>query len=84
MALPNQPVTLTVEQIAALSKKLSVMRHSINNDAMTLAVAIEALRRKPESVERVLGLLTNQPTKISDAVKEFSADFEAAIGITRP
>ncbi len=84
MPAPNQPVTLSVEQLADLSKKLSVMRHDINNHVMTIAVAIESLRHRPESVQRILAMLANQPMPISDAVKKFSAEFDAAMGITRP
>ena len=39
MLLPAQPVTLTPEQIAELNKKLSTMRHDINNSlALVLAL----------------------------------------------
>ena len=33
MALPNHPVTLTVEQIGELHKKLSTLRHDVNKSA---------------------------------------------------
>jgi len=32
MPLPDQPVTLVPEQVAELNRKLSVMRHDVNNN----------------------------------------------------
>ena len=54
MALPNEPVTLSVEQIAELNRKLSTMRHDINGKLTQISLAVELLRLKPEGGDRWL------------------------------
>ena len=84
MPLPNQPVTLTVEQIGELHKKLANLRHDVNNDLALVTAAVEIIRHKPESTERMLSGLSNKPQKIAEAVTQFSRELEIALGITRP
>jgi hypothetical protein len=84
MMLPTEPVTLSVEQIGELNKKLSDLRHDINNYASLILASGELLRRRPETAERMLTSMTEQPPKIIAAVKQFSGDLEAALRITRP
>ena len=83
MPLPNQPVTLAVEQIAELHKKLSTLRHDVNNDLALVTAAVEIIRRKPESAERMWKGLAEKPQKIAEAVTQFSRELETALGITR-
>jgi hypothetical protein len=83
MGLPQQPVTLTPEQIADLNQKLSAMRHSINNHLALFAAAGEILQIKPESASRVAGYLQERPAQISQEVRRFSDEFERVFGITR-
>ena len=47
MPLPNQPVTLNVEQIGELNRKLSTLRHDVNNGLALVVAAAEIIRRKP-------------------------------------
>jgi hypothetical protein len=84
MPLPSQPVTLTVEQVVDLNTKLSTMRHDINNQLSLIVAAVELIRYKPQTAERMLATLGEQPIKISDALGKFSAEFERTVGITRP
>ncbi len=84
MGLPNHPVSLTAEQIAELNRKLSGMRHDINNHLSLILAALELIRHKPEMTERLVATVAEQPPKITGAVTRFSGDFEAAFGITRP
>lgn len=84
MTLPSHPVTLTVEQLEVLNKQLSTMRHDINGFLTVIVAAAELTRLKPESADRWLKSLTEQPHRIKDSVTKFSADFERAFGITRP
>ena len=84
MPLPNQPVTLNVEQIGELNRKLSTMRHDVNNGLALVIAAAEIIRRKPESAERKWNGLMDKPQKIAEAVTQFSHELEAALGITRP
>ena len=84
MPLPDQPVSLTVEQIAELNRKLSSMRHDINNHLSLIIAAVELIRHKPATADRMLATLAEQPPRIADALKMFSADFEGVLGITRP
>jgi hypothetical protein len=84
MPLPSQPVTLNVEQIAELNRKLSTLRHDVNNNLALITAAVEIIRRKPESTERMLNGLAEKPHKIAEAVAQFSREVETALGITRP
>jgi hypothetical protein len=84
MPLPNQPVTLNVEQIGELNRKLSTMRHDVNNGLALVVAAAEIIRRKPESAERMWNGLTEKPQKIAEAVAQFAHELETALGITRP
>jgi hypothetical protein len=84
MPLPSQPVTLTVEQIRELNKKISDMRHDVNTDLALMMASVELIRRKPESAERMWKGLTEKPLKVANAVTEFSHELEKILGITRP
>ncbi len=84
MPLPKEPVTLSVEQLGELNRKLSNMRHDINNNLSLIVAAMELIRHKPQMTERMLSTLSDQPAKIGDAVSKFSSEFERTLGITRP
>jgi hypothetical protein len=83
MVLPNQPVTLTVEQVADLNKRLSTMRHDINGDLALIVAAAELIKLNPSTAERMLATLLEQPTKIRERADKFSKDFETMLGIKR-
>jgi hypothetical protein len=84
MALPNQPVTLSVEQLAELNRKLATMRHDVNNHLSLMMAAAELIRCKPETAGRMLTTLGEQPAKVAQSISHFSAEFEKTLGITRP
>ncbi len=84
MALPNQPVTLSIDQVDQLNRKLSVMRHDINNQLSLVVAAVELIRHKPELAQRMITTIAEQPARIGEALKHFTAEFEASLGITRP
>ena len=83
MALPKQPVTLTPEQIADLSRKLATLRHDINNNLLLIMASAELVRVKPETTEKMMNTLLDQPPKITDAMTRFSNEFEAILGIKK-
>jgi len=83
MPLPEQPVTLTVEQIAELNQKLSIMRHDINNSLALVLAGVELMRVKPETTPRMLGTIAEQPSRINGMVRKFTDEFEGALGIKR-
>lgn len=82
MGLPSQPVPLTPEQVAALSRKLSDLRHNVNNNLALMVAALELIRRKPDSVPRMITNLTEQPQKILEEIKKFADEFEKTLKIT--
>jgi hypothetical protein len=84
MTLPTEPVTLTVEQIGDLNRNLSTLRHDVNNQITLIMAAVELIRRRPESSERLLNMLVEQPKKISEAIAQFSRELESALKVTRP
>ena len=83
MGLPSQAVSLSPGEVAELSRKLSEMRHNINNHLTLMVTALELLRRKPESAERMVSNLAEQPPKIREDISRFSEDLENALQITR-
>jgi hypothetical protein len=74
---------LNIEQIGELNQKLADLRHDVNNYASLILASAELLRRKPETAERMLASLNEQPPKIIAAVKQFSDDLEKALHISR-
>src|SRR5215467_11885884 len=84
MALPSQPVTLTPDELTELHRKLSSMRHDINNNLSLIMAAVELIRQRPQLTERMMATLLEQPPKITEAIGKFSAEFDRAFGIGRP
>ena len=84
MGLPNQPVVLSVEQIGELNRNLATLRHDINNNLSLMMAAVELIRCKPQTAERMMATISEQPSKITAALAKFSGEFEKAFGITRP
>lgn len=83
MALPKQPVTLSLEQIEQLNQHLSIMRHEINNQLTIIVGVLELVRIKPENAQRMLASVAERPVVIGELLKKFSSQFEAALQITR-
>jgi hypothetical protein len=83
MGFPTAPVTLTVEQVIELNKKLSNMRHNVNNNLALMVAAMELIRRKPDMAQKLVENMSAQPDKMNEEIQRFSAEFEKAFGITR-
>ena len=83
MALPTEPVTLSVEQIEELNRKLSNLRHDINGDLALVVAAAELIKLNPDILQRMLSTLLEQPPKIRDKLDRFSAELEKTVGIMR-
>jgi hypothetical protein len=83
MPFPTESVTLSVEQIGELNRKLSSLRHDVNNNLSLMLAALEMLRRRPESAERMLNSAVEQPAKIAEAFTQFSRELETALRIMR-
>ncbi len=83
MELPGQPVTLTVEEVAELSKKLGNLRHDINNCLALVIAGLEVVQHKPHLGERMMATVNEQPPKIVQAIASFSAELEKALNIKR-
>ena len=84
MGLPSQPVTLSLEQVAELNKRLSTMRHDINNNLSLIIAAVDLIKHKPQTTERMMATLAEQPARITEVIGRFTAEFEKTLGITRP
>ena len=83
MGSPTGPVTLTIEQVVELNKKLSTLRHDINGDLALVVASAELVKLNPASAQQRLKLLLDQPDKIRKKMDQFSLDFEKALGIVR-
>jgi hypothetical protein len=84
MPLPSEPITLSAEQIAELNRKLSNMRHDINNQLSLIMAAVELMHYKPETAQRMMATLAEQPPRIAASLVRFSSEFEETLSITRP
>jgi len=76
MEPPLQPVTLTLMQVEELSRKLSEMRHNINNCLAVITATVEIANRKPEAGLRLMNNLTDLPSRVSEEMQKFSADWD--------
>lgn len=83
MGMPQAPVTLTVEQIEEASRRLSNLRHDINNHLSLIVAAAELIKVGPDAAQRMAGTLGEQPSKIAEELNKFSLEFEKLLGITR-
>lgn len=83
MALPDGPVTISVQQLEELSKKLSTLRHDVNNHLSLVVAAAELIKFNPDMATRMSATLSEQPPKISDELNKFALEFERVMGITR-
>jgi hypothetical protein len=83
VGLPDVPATLTPAQVAELNKKLSHMRHEVNNQLALVVAAMELLRFRPEMQAKLLETVAQQPPKITAEIAKFSGEFEQTFGITR-
>jgi hypothetical protein len=83
MGLPSQPVTLTVQQVEDLNKKVSKLRHDVNNHLSLIVAACEMIKFKPDMAEKMIATLAEQPARISGSINQFSTEFEKSLGITR-
>lgn len=57
------------------------MRHDINNHLSLMQAAMELIQHKPQTAERMMVTLGEQPPKITAAIAQFSAEMEAALGL---
>jgi hypothetical protein len=83
MGLPNEPQTLTPEQVAEFNSKLSEMRHNINNYLSMVIAATELIKRKPEGADRFLEMIVQQPPRIISELQQFTNEFEKTLKIER-
>ena len=83
MILPEQPVTLSAQQVAELNHKLASLRHDINHSLALVLAGVELMKVKPETTTRMLGTIAEQPAKITGLLRQFSGEFEESLGIKR-
>ena len=83
MTFPTEPVTLNVEQIEELNRKLSMMRHDVNGKLSLITLALGAFQLQPQNGERWLNIMAEQPQKIVADIAQFSREMETALQITR-
>jgi len=83
MGIPKEPVTFVPAQVEELNTKLSDMRHNVNNYLSLIIAAVELVKHKPDSSPRMIEAIAQQPAKVIEELRKFSADFEKSMGITR-
>ena len=82
MALPNGPVTLSVDQVKELNDRLSTLRHDVNNYLSLIVAAAELIKFNQDMAARMSPTLAEQPAKISEEIRKFSMELEKALGIS--
>jgi hypothetical protein len=83
MVVPQEPLTLTPEQIQEVERRLSELRHNINNNLSLIVAATELIRRKPEMASRMAESIAEQPPKVLNELRSFSDDLESLLRIVR-
>ena len=83
MGSPANSVTLSTEQIDDLVRKLSKVRHNINNNLAMVVAATELIKVNAEMVPRMSTTLMEQPPKISNELKQFTAEFNKILGLSQ-
>ena len=81
MALPTEPITLSVAQTEELSRHFSSFRHDVNGCLSLVVAATELIRYNPDVVKRMAGTLVEQPPKIAGKVSEFVEECERELTI---
>ncbi|MFM2082738.1 MAG: hypothetical protein RL380_1429 [Verrucomicrobiota bacterium] len=81
MALPEKTVTLTAAQAAELNRKLSTLRHDVNNQLLLIMASAELIRVKPAATDEMVENLLNQAPKITEAMSQFSRELELTLGL---
>ena len=59
------------------------MRHDINNHLSLVTAAVEIMRLKPETAERMIENIAKQPNRIMSSMQDFTKEFDQQFGITR-
>lgn len=76
-----KPVILGVEEVAEFRRRLTKLRHDVNNNLTLIISAGELLRRRPELAERMATTITEQSGKIEEALRHFSSDTERLLPV---
>ncbi|HTV41048.1 MAG TPA: hypothetical protein VMF08_10765 [Candidatus Sulfotelmatobacter sp.] len=84
MPSQSEPVTLSAEQVAELKRNLADLRHDINNNVALMLSAVEMMRRRPETFDKMLESIGRQPHRITEAVVQFSKALERALQVVKP
>ena len=80
MGLPENSITLSVDQVEELACKLSKARHNINNNLAMVVAATELIKVNSEMVPRMSNTLMEQPPKIAEELSKFAAEFDKVFG----
>jgi len=83
MGSASAPVTLSVEQVNELVKKLATLRHDINGDLALVVASAELVKLNPATAAQRLKMLLEQPDKIRKKMDQFSVEFEKFLGIVK-
>jgi len=81
MALPTEPLTLSVQQIEDLSQHFSFFRHDVNNSTGLIGAAAELMRYSPDAAKRWSVTLVEQPPRIAGKTREFIGETERVLTI---
>jgi hypothetical protein len=81
MGMPTEPVTLTPEQITKLNSELSNLRHDVNNHLSLVMAAVELIRHKPQTADRMITTIAEQPPRITGAINKFTTEFAQTFGL---
>jgi hypothetical protein len=80
---PEEPVTLTPDQLQELYTKLRDMNHDVRGVLAIIAGSLEVMRLYPDNAARFVGSLGLQPQRIEESLTKFAADFEQQLGIIK-
>lgn len=68
----SPPVQLTQHEIEEIGRRLSRLRHNVNNHLSLVIAGLEVMEHRPEMTEKVRATMREQPELISSEVSHFS------------
>jgi hypothetical protein len=72
MAPSSESVRLSPADVLEIEKMLSDLRHNINNHLSLIAAAVELVRCRPDTIERMTKSIEEQPARIQQELRHFS------------
>jgi len=83
LKLRQAPLLLQGEDITHLRGQFALMRDNVTNCLSLIVAAADLIEFNPETTERMISSLLEQPARIAEELGEFGVEFDRVLGIVR-